>query len=49
VEKFLDKPPLVDLRGGGGANFLVLWEAGKPVNKPAIEVAMINTSQQQGI
>lgn len=38
-----------DLHGGVGAKFLVLWETGKPVNKPAIEVAMINTSQQQGI
>lgn len=38
-----------DLRGGVGANFLVLWEATQPVNRPVIEAVMISTSQQQGI
>ncbi|MFH5831488.1 DUF3124 domain-containing protein [Halalkalibaculum sp. DA3122] len=38
-----------DLRGGVGANFLVLWEAMRPVNEPVIEAVMISTSQQQGI
>lgn len=38
-----------DLRGGVGANFLVLWESEHPVSKPVIEAVMISTSQQQGI
>lgn len=38
-----------DLRGGVGANFLVLWEADQPVNKPVIEAVMISTTNQQGI
>lgn len=38
-----------DLRGGVGANFLVLWEAQKTISKPIIEAVMISTSQQQGI
>jgi len=38
-----------DLRGGVGANFLVLWESGKSVKFPIIEAVMISTSQQQGI
>lgn len=38
-----------DLRGGVGANFLVLWEADKTVTNPVIEAVMISTSQQQGI
>lgn len=38
-----------DLRGGVGANFLVLWEAQSPVTDPIIEAVMISTTQQQGI
>lgn len=38
-----------DLRGGVGANFLVLWEAADTVSQPIIEAVMISTSQQQGI
>lgn len=38
-----------DLRGGVGANFLVLWEAQAPVSDPIIEAVMISTTQQQGI
>lgn len=38
-----------DLRGGVGANFLVLWEAQKKVNNPITQAVMISTSQQQGI
>jgi hypothetical protein len=38
-----------DLRGGVGANFLVLWESKQKVNKPVIETIMISTSGQQGI
>lgn len=38
-----------DLRGGVGANYLVLWEAQQMVNKPVIEAVMISTAQNQGI
>ncbi|MDR8391232.1 DUF3124 domain-containing protein [Aliifodinibius sp. S!AR15-10] len=38
-----------DLRGGVGANFLVLWESEEQVSHPIIEAVMISTSQQQGI
>lgn len=38
-----------DLRGGVGANFLVLWESTKQISEPIIEAVMISTSQQQGI
>lgn len=38
-----------DLRGGVGANFLVLWESEEMVSRPVIEAVMISTSQQQGI
>lgn len=38
-----------DLRGGVGANYLVLWEAEQMVNKPVIEAVMISTAQNQGI
>jgi len=38
-----------DLRGGVGANYLVLWEATRNVNKPIFEAVMISTFQQQGI
>ena len=38
-----------DLRGGVGANFLVLWESTTPISKPIVEAVMISTTQQQGI
>lgn len=38
-----------DLRGGVGANYLVLWEAKQPVNQPIFEAVMISTAQNQGI
>lgn len=38
-----------DLRGGVGANFLVIWEADQRVNRPVIEAVIISTSNQQGI
>lgn len=38
-----------DLRGGVGANFLVLWESSQQVSDPVVETVMISTSGQQGI
>lgn len=38
-----------DLRGGVGANFLILWEAEQQVTKPVFEAVMISTAQNQGI
>lgn len=38
-----------DKTGGSGANFLVEWEAEKPVNSPVVESIMIGTYSQQGI
>ena len=38
-----------DLRGGVGANYLVLWEAGQTVNQPVFEAVMISTAQNQGV
>ncbi|HYX09028.1 MAG TPA: DUF3124 domain-containing protein [Bacteroidales bacterium] len=38
-----------DLRGGVGANFLVLWEAKNNVSKPVFEAVMISTAQNQGL
>jgi hypothetical protein len=38
-----------DLRGGVGANFIVVWESANPVYPPVIEAVMISTSMQQGI
>lgn len=38
-----------DLRGGVGANFIVVWESEEPVSSPIVEAVMISTSQQQGI
>lgn len=38
-----------DLRGGVGANFLVLWDAGQAVSEPVIEAVMISAAQNQGI
>jgi len=41
--------PENDKSGGSGANFIVKWQAGKPVNPPVIETIMIGTQTQQGI
>lgn len=41
--------PRADTSGGTGANFLVKWEAAKPVTRPAIESLMVNTSSQLGM
>lgn len=38
-----------DLRGGVGANFIVVWEAANLVYPPVVEAVMISTSQQQGV
>lgn len=38
-----------DKAGGSGANFIVEWEAEKPVNPPVVESIMIGTYSQQGI
>ncbi len=38
-----------DLRGGVGANYLVLWEAEQNVNQPVFEAVMISTAQNQGV
>ena len=35
--------------GGSGANFIVEWKSGKPVNAPIVESVMIGTQGQQGI
>lgn len=35
--------------GGSGANFIVDWKSGKPVNPPIVESIMIGTQGQQGI
>ncbi len=41
--------PESDKSGGSGANFIVEWEADKPVNPPIVESIMIGTQTQQGI
>ncbi|MFH2067534.1 MAG: DUF3124 domain-containing protein [Pseudomonadota bacterium] len=41
--------PEKDKTGGSGANFIVTWEAVKPVNPPVVESVMIGTKSQQGI
>ena len=41
--------PERDKSGGSGANFIVQWQAGKPVNAPIIESIMIGAKTQQGI
>ena len=38
-----------DLRGGVGANFLLIWEADDSVTQPVIESVMISAAQNQGI
>ncbi len=41
--------PESDKSGGSGANFIVNWQAEKPVNPPIVEAVMIGTQSQQGI
>lgn len=41
--------PERDKSGGSGANFIVKWNALKPVNPPVVETIMIGTQTQQGI
>jgi hypothetical protein len=41
--------PENDASGGSGANFIVKWRAGRPVNAPIIESIMIGAKIQQGI
>jgi hypothetical protein len=38
-----------DKTGGSGANFMVVWKAGNPLNPPIIEAVMIGTHSGQGI
>lgn len=38
-----------DSSGGSGANFIVVWQAEKPINPPIIETVMIGTQSQLGI
>lgn len=38
-----------DKAGGSGANFMVEWKSGKPINPPIVETIMIGTQSQQGI
>lgn len=41
--------PQKEKEGGSGANFLVAWKAGKPINPPLIESIMIGAGGQHGI
>ena len=41
--------PEKDASGGSGANFIVKWQSGKPVNPPIVESIMISTQAQQGV
>lgn len=41
--------PEKESSGGSGANFIVVWQAGKPVNPPIAESVMISTQSQQGV
>lgn len=38
-----------DTSGGAGANFLVQWQADRPVNQPVIEAVMSNLYNNQGL
>lgn len=38
-----------DASGGSGANFIVRWESGAPVNPPVVEAVMIGIYSGQGI
>lgn len=41
--------PQKDDTGGSGANFIVTWQADKPVSPPIIETIMIGSQSQLGI
>jgi hypothetical protein len=41
--------PEKEKEGGSGANFIVKWESGKPVDPPLIESIMIGAQSTQGI
>lgn len=41
--------PQRDTTGGSGANFIVIWQADKPINPPIMETVMIGTQSQLGI
>jgi hypothetical protein len=41
--------PEEDTAGGTGANFIVTWDARKPVNVPVIESVMVGMKSGQGI
>ncbi|MGW8194606.1 MAG: DUF3124 domain-containing protein [Desulforhopalus sp.] len=41
--------PQRDNTGGSGANFIVEWQAEKPINPPILETVMIGTQSQLGI
>ncbi len=41
--------PQKDNTGGSGANFIVEWQADKPINPPIMETVMIGTQSQLGI
>ncbi len=41
--------PQKDNTGGSGANFIVEWQANKPINPPIMETVMIGTQSQLGI
>jgi len=41
--------PEEDTLGGSGANFIVRWEADKPINAPLVEAVMIGVEAAQGI
>lgn len=41
--------PQRDNSGGSGANFIVDWQAEKPLNPPILETVMIGTQSQLGI
>ncbi len=38
-----------DIRGGSGANFIVVWAGDEPVYEPIIEAVMVGRSRNQGI
>jgi hypothetical protein len=41
--------PEKDKAGGSGANFIVEWNSGQPMNPPIVESVMIGAQSQQGI
>ena len=43
------KVPEQDETGGSGANFIVRWQAEKPINQPIIQAIMISTRSSLGI